>query len=586
MSYATITIGQILAEVNHRYFLPAIQRPYVWQSHHIVTLIDSLMKGYPISSFMFWDVNEATKNELKIYNFIENWQSDMQNPPASTDGRKVVLVLDGQQRITSLLIATMGSFSEKAKYKRRNDPGAWVEKTLYLDLFKDPSDDDEEDADLGVSYGLRFHAHTPRNDYRNYWFRLGDILNYPTEDKLEELIEKMHNQMHHGATAYERELSERTLRRLHQVIWVEENINYFTETSSSIDRVLDIFVRANDGGVKLSKSDLMMSMITSKWVHGSARDEVFGFVSHINKDLGSPNAINKDFVLKACLVLCGFDVRYNVSNFSAQAISEVEQKWPAIKDAVERTFRFLNSLGITKENLTSLNAVLPIAYYLFHVPDVTMRGTSMFEQTNARAMQRWLLNSLLMGVFAGTSDRTISVARATLQEAGKTSRDFPETQLYDKLAIGGRQTQLDERAVEDLFELGYGKAKTFLALSLIYENLDWNGTLFHVDHIIPQARAARRVLMGMNLPEHRIQEVTSAVNRLGNLQLLSSQENQEKSDLPFESWITSRGETYRDQHLIENAPDIWMATKLPEFVRSRERLIRQRLLKLTEKEPA
>jgi hypothetical protein len=287
MSYATITIGQILAEVNHRYFLPAIQRPYVWQPHHIVTLIDSLMKGYPISSFMFWDVDDATKNELKIYNFIENWQSDMQNPPASTDGRKVVLVLDGQQRITSLLIATRGSFSDKAKYKRRNDPGAWVEKTLYLDLFKDPSDDDEEDADLGVSYGLRFHAHTPRNDYRNYWFRLGDILNYPTEENLEELIAKMQDQMHHGASAYERELSERTLRRLHQVIWVEENINYFTETSSSIDRVLDIFVRANDGCVKLSKSDLMMSMITSKWVHGSAKVGKTKIIGKYQYDVGA-----------------------------------------------------------------------------------------------------------------------------------------------------------------------------------------------------------------------------------------------------------------------------------------------------------
>ncbi|WP_172978847.1 DUF262 domain-containing protein [Roseovarius sp. THAF8] len=569
--------------MNTRYFLPAIQRPYVWSSDQVVTLIDSLMKGYPISSFMFWAVDDDLKRELKIYNFIENWKPEKQNPAASSDGRDVTLVLDGQQRITSLLIALRGTFSEKAKYKRRSSADAWTEKTLYLDLLQDPSGDyDEEGMDLGVSYGLRFHAVAPRNDYRRHWFRLGDMLNYPSEEQLENLIEETVAKLHHGVTAYERELISTTLGRLHRVIWTDEVINYYTETSHSVDRVLDIFVRANDGGTKLSKSDLMMSMITSKWQDGSARDMVFEFVDHINNGLGAENKITKDFVLKACLVLCDFDVKYNASNFNTQSITEIEQKWPTIKDAIERTFRFLKGLGISSQNLTSLNAVLPIAWYLFQTPGMTLRGSSEFERQNARAVQRWLINSLLMGVFAGASDRTIAVARTTLKEVSQVSRNFPEEQLYHSLAIGGRMTRLDERGVEDLLDLKYGKAKTFLALSLLYDDLDWGGTNYHVDHIIPRARAARRVLMGMNLPENRVQEITTSVDLLGNLQLLSAQENIEKGDLPFESWITSRSDVYRDRHLIEHSPDLWTAAMLPDFVRGRERLIRQRLLALTE----
>ncbi|MEW2912297.1 DUF262 domain-containing protein [Leisingera sp. JC11] len=587
MSYATITIGDLLADVNSRYFLPAIQRPYVWAADQVITLVDSLMKGYPISSFMFWAVDDDLKRELKIYNFIENWKPGMLNPTASADGRDVTLVLDGQQRITSLLIALRGTFSEKAKYKRRSSADAWTEKTLYLDLLQDPSGDyEEEGADLGVSYGLRFHAVPPRNDYRRHWFRLGDMLNYRTEEQLNNLIEDTVAKLHHGVTAFERELITTTLRRLHEVIWAEEVINYYTEASLSVDRVLDIFVRANDGGTKLSKSDLMMSMITSKWQSGSARDVVFGFVDHINNGLGADNKITKDFVLKACLVLCGYDVKYNVSNFTTQSIAEIEQKWPTVRDAIERTFRFLNGLGISAENLTSLNAVLPITWYLFHAPGVTLRGSSEFDRQNARAVQRWLLNSLLMGVFAGTSDRTISIARTTLKDASHVSRNFPEEQLYHSLAIGGRMTKLDERGVEDLLELKYGKPKIFLALSLLYDDLDWGGTIYHVDHIIPKARAARRILMGMNLPEHRIREITGSVDLLGNLQLLPAQENIEKGDLPFESWITGRSDAYRDRHLIEHAPDLWTASMLPEFVRGRERLVRQRLLSLTEREPA
>ncbi|RAI54269.1 hypothetical protein DOO74_08500 [Rhodobacteraceae bacterium AsT-22] len=195
-----------------------------------------------------------------------------------------------------------------------------------------------------VSYGLRFHTLPPRTDHRHHWFRLGDMLNFKSEDQLEGLIETRLAELHHGMTAFERDLIWSALHHLHQVIWADDVVNYYIESSRSVDRVLDIFVRANDGGTKLSKSDLLMSMITSKWENGSARDAVFGFVDHINKGLGHENKITKDFVMKACLVLCGFDVKYNVSNFTTQSITDIERKWPAIKDAIERTFRFLNGL--------------------------------------------------------------------------------------------------------------------------------------------------------------------------------------------------------------------------------------------------
>lgn len=587
MSYATITIGDLVADVNSRYFLPAIQRPYVWRADQVITLVDSLLKGYPISSLMFWAVDEDLKRKLKIYSFIEHWKPGMQNPTASANGRDVTLVLDGQQRITSLLIALRGSFAEKAKHKRRSSPDAWSEKMLYIDLLADPDAElEDEDVEFGVSYGLRFHAQPPRSDYRHQWFRVGDVLNHRSPEKLEALVETTLARVHHGVTPYERELITATLRRLHEVIWVDEVINYYTERSASVDRVLDIFVRANDGGTKLSKSDLLMSLITSKWENRSARGEIFDFVDHINKELPQPNKITKDFVLKSCLVLCGFDVKYNVANFTQQSIAEIERNWPDVRDALERTFRYLNGLGITEENLSSLNAVLPIAWFLYHAPDVTLRGTSEFDRQNARAIQRWLINSLLMGVFAGTSDRTISAARKTLKEASQVSRNFPEAQLYHALALGGRMARLDERAVEDLLDLNYNKPRTFLALSLLHDDLDWGGAAHHVDHIIPRARADRRVLMGMNLPESRIREITASVDRLGNLQLLPGQENLEKGDLPFESWITGRSDSYRSRHLIPYTPELWTAAMLPEFLRSREKLIRERLLALTRPEPA
>jgi hypothetical protein len=579
MSYASATIGSVLDDVNRKYFLPAIQRPYVWSSDQVIALFDSLLKGYPISSFMFWGVTSETKREVRIYRFLEDYHPDKQNETTSPDGRDVVLVLDGQQRLTSLLIGLRGTFAEKNKFARGANPSAWVARSLYLDLLQDPeSEPEEDDAAFGVTYGLKFHASPPRNDHRHHWFKLGRILDFASAEARDKLIVETLALIHRGATQYERELAEGALRRLHALVWGDELINYYTESSQEVDRVLDIFVRANDGGKKLSKSDMLMSMITSKWPTGAAREEVFGFVDHINTSLSQPNKANRDLILKACLVLCDFDVQYNVANFTSHVISEIEGRWPQIKLALKNTFRLINRFGINGENLSSLNAILPIAYYHFRSPDFNFRGSTEFERINAQAIQRWLIQSLLVSAFAGTSDRTISIARATIRVSLKTDRNFPAEMLYDALAVNGRISRLDARGIEAILDLEYGKSKTFLALSLLYDDLDWHSTSYHVDHIIPSVRAARRLLQGMNMPEHRIKEVTANVDRLGNLQLLPSSENIEKGAISFDSWITSRDRDYLRRNMIPDRLDLATAAMLPEFVQLREGLIRQRLM--------
>lgn len=285
-------------------------------------------------------------------------------------------------------------------------------------------------------------------------------------------------------------------------------------------------------------------------------------------------------------MLCDFDVKYSVSNFTGEAIAQIETRWPDIKRAIENAFRLVNRFGISGETLTSLNAVLPIAYYLFRTPEFSFRGSTEFERVNAREMQRWLIQSLLLGVFAGSSDRTISLARGAIREGLRSDRGFPAARLYDVLATNGRIARLDARAIEDLLSLEYGKAKTFLALSLLYDGLDWSTGAYHVDHIVPQARAGRRVLQGINIPEHRIREISDSVNRLGNLQLLPGTENIEKSDLPFDAWITSRDRGYMERHLIPDRLDLASAQMLPEFVREREKAIRQRLMRHAAMVPA
>ena len=586
MTYTSRTIGAVIDDVNRVYLLPAIQRPFVWTSAQVIALFDSILKGYPISSFMFWAVDEDTKAEVRCYKFIENYRPEMMNEPTKAEGRQAVLVLDGQQRMTSLLIGLRGTYAEKAKGARHTNASAWSTKTLYLDLLKDPKETEDDGSDLGITYGLTFHDRRPTSGHRNHWFKVGTILDHQSPERLNDLVAKMNAELHPGVTDYDRRISEEAVRRLHRVIWHDEAVNFYMETDQSADRVLDIFVRANDGGTKLSKADLLMSMITSKWASGSAREQISDFVDYINKGLGTPNRITRDLVLKASLVVSDHDVTYNIKNFTSEAIAEIEGNWSRIKHAIEDTFRLLNRHGITGDNLGSLNAALPLVYYVYKNGEFDFRGTSEFERVNAIEMHYWLLNSLLVGAFVGQSDQAISTARGTIREHLQTDRDFPAQKLFSAMAKGGRISKVDERTIDELLELQYGRPRTFVALSLLYPGIDWTGSAWHIDHIVPQASAQKNVLRGRNIPEHRVQAILDATNRLGNLQLLRSDENIDKGAIPFRSWITGRRRDFFDVHMIPDRLDLCDVIWLPEFVAAREKLIRARVLEMLGQGPA
>ncbi|WP_050983389.1 GmrSD restriction endonuclease domain-containing protein [Methylorubrum extorquens] len=588
MSYVSSTIGRVLDQINRSYFLPAIQRPYVWQPEQIVALFDSLLKGYPISSFLFWEIRPERRADWEIYRFIENFRhGDTHNEMTEPDGRDVMLVLDGQQRLTSLLIGLRGTYAVRAKYARRHNPDAWSRQRLYLDLLKDPATDDEvsDDEDLGVTYGLRFFEGEPKSSAQHLWLKVGRILDCTSDDAFDRLKDEVLDALPDATTRAQTRTAERTLDRLYRTVWKDGVIAYYTEKDQSYDRVLDIFIRANDGGTKLSKSDLLLSMITSKWAGVSARQEIYGFVDHLNDGLVARNRLDKDFVMKSCLVLCDLDPRYKVGNFTTANLARIEANWTRIKASLEATLRLVNRFGIDGETLTSLNALLPIAYYLHRIGSGSLDGSTPFEATNAKRIQQWLLGSLLNGVFGGSSDRTIGTARSILQETLKTERDFPHRTLAQGLASRGRVAGFDANNIEGVLETGYNKRNCFLALSTLYDANAWGSAPHHIDHIIPRSLADRKALMAQNLSESLIERILDSVNRLGNLQLLLARENLEKSNLPFGQWLQTRDSTFLERHLIPNKPALWQVSALPDFVAEREELIRRRLRRL-DLEPA
>src|SRR4051794_10358475 len=93
-------------EANGGFWLPNIQRPFVWSEDQIEKLFDSIMRAYPISTLLIW----RTKEPIKHRRFIDHWKSSLRVSDAYVTDTTAAkgLVLDGQQRLQSLYIGLKG----------------------------------------------------------------------------------------------------------------------------------------------------------------------------------------------------------------------------------------------------------------------------------------------------------------------------------------------------------------------------------------------------------------------------------------------------------------------------------------------
>jgi uncharacterized protein with ParB-like and HNH nuclease domain len=84
------------------FWLPNIQRPFVWNEDQIARLFDSIMREYPISTLLAW----KTKEPVKHRKFIDIYRKDIKLTDfyVADHRRSKLLVLDGQQRLQSLFI--------------------------------------------------------------------------------------------------------------------------------------------------------------------------------------------------------------------------------------------------------------------------------------------------------------------------------------------------------------------------------------------------------------------------------------------------------------------------------------------------
>lgn len=113
MSYNKMKIIDVLEKIrSNSMYLPAIQRKFVWETDKIETLFDSLMRNFPIGTFLFWKVERPELDNYVFYKFLQNYHERdkwfNEKAPAPEIRDEILGVLDGQQRLSSLYIALQG----------------------------------------------------------------------------------------------------------------------------------------------------------------------------------------------------------------------------------------------------------------------------------------------------------------------------------------------------------------------------------------------------------------------------------------------------------------------------------------------
>lgn len=539
------TIRRMVGYLNNEekdggFWLPNIQRPFVWREEQIERLFDSILREYPISTLLVW----KTKSSIKRRSFINNYRSKkkLSDYYVPADTKTKMLVLDGQQRLQSLFIGLKGSYEGKE---------------LYFDILSG-----EQRQMDDIRYKFKF---MDEDKAKFPWIKFKDIVfsNEEYSDISETIIEECNQELNKD----QKKQITRNISKIIKVFQVGETLIYQeldsvdNEDLYTEDDVVEIFIRANSGGTVLGKSDLLFSLLSASWAESDEKmEELLG---ELNK---TGYKFNRDFILKTCLALLNKGAAYNVSKFRDETTREnISNNWDGIADAIRDVKDFLYGKTYIRSDkaLTSYLGLIPVIYYRYHYNN---------DWSKVQGLDEYVLRTLITGAFSGSPDTVIDRCIETI----KTTNKFNVDDLFEAIRRSGRNLQIGE---DTILDLSYGSKDIHLIFNLWYKDFQYHPAFQNnrpqVDHIFPQSalKTVKEIstTSGRKVLTYREQER----NQIANCMLLSQQENGAggKSDKLPEVWLANKTVDYLDMHLIPKDKNLWKLENYPQFIEERKKLI-------------
>lgn len=576
------TIKSVIEKIDTReWILPSIQRRFVWDTDRIENLFDSIMQGYPIGTLMVWKVtNKETIKKIGFYNFLQDYQERWAE--TCTDYKPsneiVYSVIDGQQRLNSLYIGLKGSYAEKLprkKWRSAYDSSIQPKKYLYLNLCEHHSDNEENRR----FNNLKFMSNAEYKDLEDKcnWYKVANILDdfpYFDESRLDDdefldLIDSTIDKM--GIDSSKRREATKTLKKLYKVIFASQVINYYLEEDNDLDRVVDIFVRTNSGGVPLAFSDLVMSVIVSEWPE--ARTKIDELVTLVRTETGID--ISRDFILKAFLYIYSADIKFRIGNLTSDLVEKIKDKLEEVGEYIKSVCFFAKQIGLNDDAIRAKYALLPLLYYSYK-NEIKLDNLAKYPE-DRKNCGVFLKLSLIKGLFGGTPDSSLMPIRSKINEF---SGRFPMEEISDYFIGRPRNLNLSDEDIEArVNEASWGTNDARLLLSIITE-INPEYSYDHVDHLYPKSMFTDRELNEMDFLKNNAELRAFYAdkknwNTLGNLQLLNSAENESKNHERLSSWLSRKPE-YKSSIILpkdSEGNDVFADDKFKEFVEGRRKLL-------------
>jgi len=529
-------------------WLPNIQRPFVWSQDQIARLFDSIMRGYPINTVMFWKTTSAIAHR----SFAITWKSEMDLSPLrhTGNGLRKYFVLDGQQRIQAFAIALRGTYDNAH---------------FCFDVSSDPTQTPEEEE---MKFRFAF-----KEDYAWPWIKVSEISswnnpakrrsglqNYSPIENLPDELDRMAENVH---LLFERLGDDAVVRVMELDSTDTDAAIQYTE-----DDVLEIFIRANSGGTTLAKSDLLFSLLTSKW--DEAEILIDDLLESVNA--GTYN-FSRDFVLKLALVLLGEKAAYKVQKFRKPGVREqMEDAWPRIVTAFQVVRDFVQQHTYMRDDssLPSNLLLIPFIFQRFEFPRAWETMTA--DPIASREFALFLSRASLAGTFAGAKDNLID---ALVDEIRSKEGVFDAPSLERVISANGQSVLAKEAR---LLRANYGTPLINVVLSMLYPDPTnyspaYSGHLPTVDHIFPQA------LLKKVKTDKKARYSKADRNVLANCMLLTASENQSKgAELPSE-YLARQSDEFLQRHLIPANRKLWEMEQYDRFVEARWKLIKNQMAK-------
>lgn len=599
----TSTVADTVEKLNKNMFLPGLQREFVWDKKDIIYLFDSVMQGYPIGGFLYWERNDIDQNQI-MYEFVRDYITEnvapnelkkkkLQNHNVEIDdyeksnyeNKNIRLVLDGQQRLSAFYIGMNGSYTELKDTSNREDVDSWkVKQRLHIDLLADKN---KKTGDMDTKYSFKFFERSPEQTADSYWFPIQDVPN--NEEDLKEKVEWAVGEIQDLKPEEEFNYHEvygkviGMMQRLHRRLYSDNVIEANTVSSSTpSEDVLEIFVRTNDRGVELKNSQILLSILTHQWsnVHNmNARQEINNIKDNIEEKYSSKGySLDVEDIVKAFAVFIGRGADYSISSFTEEDFDKARElrDKKEVETSLEKAIKTSTEIGFDG-GTASNSLIIPLAYFIHEKGESAVSQESELGRNNRKKIQYWICAALLNRTFVRRPPLTNKVTELI---DGSEGQEFPLEEI-SQISSHGYTVEISESVVDDAFDKKSpdSSSQAFALFSLIYYPGLVMENKYDLDHIFPDDMFEKEKLMGEHgMSEREAKRCMELKDSVANRQMLTPEDNRwDKNDEPPQDWMPKMSDSYFERHKVPEDEEYWKIENFLDFVEKRQDMIVERI---------